>query len=773
MSELNIWSKSVSTMCNNVNALMQYETSTSYQVPIWVEPKLELLNNNVDDFNFEMSYIKSLGSENAYSKWQGKFITKETVRCCYVEYLAHVKIGSTNTDTLIHNVILVGNNMGTDAYTDAMFDVKNVGCVTAYSQGAVRHDNSGRNIYPAQYGTWQYTSFESFGLNFLRTSTLNDSNLTSAVNNMMCEDNTEMFNFLRAVATDVPTSFFGGNTRSQYTGSNFFNGLWFYPLGAHAYDYTISKSPFPVFKIEDTTSIIDYLLTGNDSGAIDPFDPSKKQEKINNKLSNYRVFAYRDDSNKARTKFSVVCYNEENIAKWDRLVDDWRLIVLDTIDGVDYKEVSTRGGMKYPQINFTHLMETSLYSLGVGFENFSLSEFDVNPFIRIQFQKSDTSENHVKSTGVWYEGTTSRENIVDGYRYTSSNGYWVEVLYRAPDMKDINGGYPTDADDEDDTTGTDDATIIGNGLNTFNITTAQFGTINAKMWSTDWANVFKSNSIDPIKCVISCKSIPFTASASSSSDVIIANMNTGVHANTVKPVKSYIVGSYLMPHFRGDFSDITMTQVRIYLPFIGWVELPGAEVISRVAYANQSDNAKRLGFKYLVDFVDGSCRCVISVNGTERWYFDGNCGIDVPITSDNHTQAVGNAIRSGVGSVLSLASAVGGAVGGNGMMVATGIIGAIGNGINTFPTYSYSASASPSGYINASMNTHIMIVIEHPNMIEADDYAHKYGKPCGLTLPLGSVRGFTRCSNVDTSGINGTPNELSMIKSALESGVYL
>ncbi len=773
-------------MCENVNNLMRYETSTTYQVPIWVEPKPEQLNNVVDGYNYEISYVKSLGSDNVYSIWQGKFIPKENVRCCYVEYDARVKIGNTNTDTIVHNVILIGNNMGTTSYTDAMFDVKEFGCASNYNQGAVRHDNSGRNIYPAYYGTWQFTSFESFGLNFLQTSSLTDSNLTNAVNNMICDDSTTMFNFLRAVSSAVPNSFFGGNTRGQYAGANFFNGLWFYPIGAHAYDYTITKLPFPVFKIEDTPSIIEYLLTGNDTGSYDPFDTNPKRKTIEDFSTNFNVYITPVG---ALTRFSVQAVNND----YAQLDEDerskyceWVMFGHENDGTVEHSPIGS------PNLTVTFAKEIKNVSPNLYIMQLALAhsdETDFPPFVddhsniyQVWFNYDGTKETNIHvatvkrldNNGSTVE-TLSKSSISDGYKFTSTTGDSVKIVFRAITINDLDDTYEDEEDIENGSTGTDVTVTTGSGYGTFKITDAQFETINKKLWSTDWTNVFKSSTIDPIKCVIACKSIPFTANGGTLKDIMIANMDTGVSANAINPIKSFTVSATAIPSYTGDFTDITMLKVHVFLPYIGWVDLPASEVVSRVAYPKYglSARTKTLGFKYLVDFVDGACRCIVSVNGTERWYFDGNCAVDIPVTSDNHTQAVANAVRSGLGATLSLASAVGGAVSGNGMLMATGAVGTIQGALGTFPVYNYSATSSPSGYINASMNTHIMIIIERPNVQRPEGYAHSVGLPCMRRLPLGSLSGFTKCVDVDTTGINGAPGEIAFIKSALESGVYL
>lgn len=544
----------------------------------------------------------------------------------------------------------------------------------------------------------------------------------------------------------------------------------------------INKIPdwIPVYDISQVDDIVKFLKTGDDSGSIDIFDNTPEKTVIDD-LTNtsYRIFVSPDTDDKKRTHFSIIAYNPEYIEYGERVAGEYGMHVsLDYIktqtSSVESFNIGNFAQSKYPTLGY--IMSDVGYSsvFNLSFRNLNDNTQPIRVY-SVGFEADKTKESQCQLAGANYGGQRlTKTHIVDGYRFEHENT-WIEVLFRAVDISDLNGGYPDPDDTDDDKSGTDSDYSGASGLRTFVINNTDFDTINSKLWSTDWSTVFKSNSIDPIRCVIACKGIPFTADNVSSAEVMIANLDTGLSKNYVKTVKSFTANSVLMPSFSGDFTDITLTHIRCYLPYIGWVELPASECISRVAYTSVGIEArpKRLKFKYLVDFVDGNVRCIVSVNDTERWFFDGNCAIDIPVTSDNHTQAISNAIRSGVQTGLSIVTAIGGAVAKNAGAVAGGVMGAMQSAPNIFPTYSFTATSNGSGYINASMNQHIMLVIEHPNVIRSADYAKRVGVPCGLSLNLGSLHGYTRCVDVNVTGIDATPNEIQRIKSLLESGVYL
>lgn len=610
--------------------------------------------------------------------------------------------------------------------------------------------------------------------------------------NLSAEEKTDVYNKLLAILNGVTyslsektidiqdfRSFRDGN---QYLINDF--GM----LGTETDNLvTYDMLPLPIFDYTQTADILKYINTGDKSGALDVFDIKNPEEKIiTDYKTNFRVFLSAYENDRTKTHYTVVAYNSQYISGDDFNAEYEMNVYEGRQTGQPLAKLGSAKDKKYPTLSYYNKLTPGV--LYTNFMNFQDTTNEVGSnekssgYFGVTFTGKDNSA--VKATVgsvTWSQSADgsgqqlSKTNIVDGYRYTAPSGEYLEVIFRAIDLKDLNDGYAGDPDNEDDQTGTDADFIAGGGYNTFLIDSAQFKTINDSLWSTDWSTVFKSNTIDPIKCVIGCKSIPFNANASSSAEIVIANLYTGVSANTVKPMKSISAGSVLMPSFRKDFTDINLCKVHLYLPFIGWTDLPAAEVMSRAPYNDVGVEArpKRLAFKYLIDFVDGNCRCVVSVNGTERWYFDGNCAVDIPLTSDNHTGAISAAIRNGAAALLSVGAAVASYASSNAVGVVGGVLGAAQNAANTVPTYDYHASCSPSGYIEASMNNHIMIIIERPNIKLSDNFAHKVGRPCGLTMNLGSLHGFTKCTEVNLTGVNGTPEELAQIKAALERGVYL
>lgn len=578
----------------------------------------------------------------------------------------------------------------------------------------------------------------------------------------------------------------------------------------------IDRKPnwMPVFDISQVDDIVKFLKTGDDSGAIDPFDPNlPKVEEVTDFATNFVMNISAVDKN--TTKVSVTSSNRQYIEANADLVGSYTTYLakdveefthFDTSLPSTYKSRQSQGAMtitynedisalKSSGMNGVSQFlfgDTSVFSEAEGYYNY---ESNHSGTFRVYLIPDSASKVNVKLGNVYwseYPGgpstQLSKTIYGDGYKFTNeATGESLIVLFKAISLDElkniIDDGYPYKDDEEDDAKGSDDIAKFGKGLKTYNISDNAFGEVNKTMWTTNWNEVFKSNTIDPLKSIISSKRIPFTVTGVATDVLYLANREIQIgQGYDVTPIKTFDIGSYTIEALYGNFVDIKYARVKVWLPYIRWIELPASEVISRVARAEVGlkSSVKRLNFKYIVDFVDGSCRCVISVNDTERWCFDGNCGIDVPVTSDHHTQAVSSAVRNTIGSTLKIAGGIATtAVGIAGANMAFAVGGAVttARGIaeapNNVPTYDYESSTSPSGYIEGAMNKHIMIVIEYPNAYYPTYYEHKYGKPCYLNLSLSQCSGFTKTANVDCSEIPCLSEEQEMIKELLDSGVYL
>lgn len=593
--------------------------------------------------------------------------------------------------------------------------------------------------------------------------------------------------------------------------STFYNG---YGMGRYETSYfmTYDELPAPLFDYTQTADIIHYINTGIPTGAIEPFTKEPEVEPVTDYATNFVMNISAVDKN--TTKISVTSSNRQYIEGKEELVGSYTTYLARDVEQFSYFDRSNTSNYKARQsqgaMTITYNEDiTGLKATGMNgvchmvFGDDDMYDTDGNynaesnhsGVFKVYLIPDGSSKVNIKIGKVYYMPYPDAPSVEltksiygDGYKFTNyDTGESLIVLFKAISLDElkniIDEGYPYKDDEEDDAKGSDNIAKFGKGLKTYNISDNAFGEVNRTMWTTNWNEVFKSNTIDPLKSIISSKRIPFTVTGVATDVLYLANREIQIgQGYDVTPIKTFDIGSYTIEALYGNFVDIKYARVKVWLPYIRWVELPASEVISRVSRAEVGlkSSVKRLNFKYIVDFVDGSCRCVISVNDTERWCFDGNCGIDVPVTSDHHTQAVSSAVRNTIGSTLKIAGGIATTAIG---IASANMMGAIGGAVttargiaeapNNVPTYEYESSTSPSGYIEGAMNKHIMIVIEYPNAYYPTYYEHKYGKPCYLNLSLSQCSGFTKTANVDCSEIPCLSEEQDMIKQLLDSGVSL
>lgn len=291
-------------------------------------------------------------------------------------------------------------------------------------------------------------------------------------------------------------------------------------------------------------------------------------------------------------------------------------------------------------------------------------------------------------------------------------------------------------------------------------------------WHGFWANV-TSNLMD---CVVSLKSIPFLRSegtAVSHFPLGSGYVDATGECTRIKPYKEFtLVNGYTVPYVYESFLDYSpFTQVILWLPYIGFMQLPADEVVN-----------KSITIKYLVDFVNGDCKALVLVDGYTKWTADGNCAVDFPMVSNNRAVEMTNRtykiavdngnfvsnVSSGAGQIAS-----GNYIGGGLSLAGAQITGTAQQMYDSIPNWNYTTTANPMNYCDALCPQSIYLIIDSPDVQYPANYNHTMGKPCMLTLSIGSLNGYTECSNVDVSGFNATEVEREMIKNILESGFYV
>ena len=336
----------------------------------------------------------------------------------------------------------------------------------------------------------------------------------------------------------------------------------------------------------------------------------------------------------------------------------------------------------------------------------------------------------------------------DGSTFTVKDGEDGSKIVTSDD----DDGYSDDKDnDENDNDTSDVSSGIGVLTTTFKMTKDRLQQLGRFLWSSNIFDNFSLICNNPIENIISCKSIPLSLDGSTQK-IILGNVDTGVNGDKVSNnFAKQNIGSIAITEKYNNFLDYApYTNVIIYLPYVGFKELDTNLVMG-----------KTLSISYTVDIITGGCLCQIKSNNVKLYEFNGNLGIDIPITASNRAQVEAGYISSGIGIASSVAS-------GN-------IVGAVTSLINSAESqYHYASTSSPNPMCVASTNRTCYVILDRPTYQTLKSFNHTRGKKCYLTKTINTLKGYTICDeHIDLSGIRATDSEKEELVKILSSGFFV
>ena len=333
-----------------------------------------------------------------------------------------------------------------------------------------------------------------------------------------------------------------------------------------------------------------------------------------------------------------------------------------------------------------------------------------------------------------------------------------------------------------------------NFVTLYALSTAQVSEFGAMMWAklsdtafwqsvgTVFLNDFSINPADMLKYFVSLRYFPFDLSNYSSSyanGIYIGRSTYPIQISTyprrmARNLVEISGGSAQVilpqPYNTQDFRNCDPnTQVSVYVPYCGIVELSAAEVYG-----------KYLDLRYYADMQTGALAaslCVRSDTYYEIATLAGSCGAEVPITANNNVeflQRIATVASSGLGGTISGATN-GAQIGGTPGAVAGGALGAItgsAQAMMALPPVSVHKSGKATGYatLGCDNQAHITIQISKPAV--PDSFARTNGYISNKQARIGDLSGYTEMINPDTSGIDAHADELEKIKAILQTGFY-
>lgn len=336
----------------------------------------------------------------------------------------------------------------------------------------------------------------------------------------------------------------------------------------------------------------------------------------------------------------------------------------------------------------------------------------------------------------------------DGSTFTVKDGEDGSKIVTSDD----DDGYSDDKDDDENDNDTSDVSSgIGVLTTTFKMTKDRLKQLGRFLWGSNIFDNFSLICNNPIENIISCKSIPLSLDGSTQK-IILGNVDTGVNGDNVSNnFAKQNIGSIAITEKYHNFLDYApYTNVIIYLPYVGFKELDTNLVMG-----------KTLSIYYTVDIITGGCLCQITSNKVKLYEFNGNMGIDIPITASNRAQVEAGYISSGIGIASSAAS-------GN-------IVGAVTSLINSAEAqYHYASTSSPNPMCVASTNRTCYVILDRPTYQTLKSFNHTRGKKCYLTKTINTLKGYTICDeHIDLSGIRATDSEKEELVKILSSGFFV
>lgn len=254
-------------------------------------------------------------------------------------------------------------------------------------------------------------------------------------------------------------------------------------------------------------------------------------------------------------------------------------------------------------------------------------------------------------------------------------------------------------------------------------------------------------------------------------------------------------GSVDIDHFYNDFRDYApYTQLELYLPLCGNVDLDPAYFMGH-----------SVSITYYYDYNTMSCSACIYRDGITLYkVVNGSIGAEIPLTSmrmgdyqnaihaleqaqkQNEIRMASAMVSMGISAAgLLAAPATGGTSLGLSALGLSGIKTGI-ETVNAIDDISYNiehkqptptqtgASEAQNAFCVGSMYPYLFI--KRAKMLEdfdAEIYGHTVGYACNVNAHIGDMSGYTVATNIDTSGINATVEEINAIKQAFSKGVYL
>lgn len=338
-----------------------------------------------------------------------------------------------------------------------------------------------------------------------------------------------------------------------------------------------------------------------------------------------------------------------------------------------------------------------------------------------------------------------------------------------------NPAYTTDVLENPDAPDESSASAISSGMvKAYDITPENLSGVASCLWGSNLQTLITGMLMNPLDYIVSLNIFPTQPVFGSSRTIKLGrwecspgNIEDGHLGATAtglpltKQFKTISFGTINVYENWGSFLDYSHSQIELYLPFIGCVDIDTAEVMNGTITVD-----------YTIDFFTGMCVANVNCNKTVetpdgRTYsqysqhsYQGNCAINIPLSQVQYGNMIGSLINAGTAGLKS-------GIAGVGISLASDVAsGGFKPSVTTKGTISANA-----GYCSILQP---YIRITRPISAEPDSYQEVVGYTSYIDTKLGECTDLCVCESIDLSSVTGaTENELNRIRQMCLEGVHV
>lgn len=291
----------------------------------------------------------------------------------------------------------------------------------------------------------------------------------------------------------------------------------------------------------------------------------------------------------------------------------------------------------------------------------------------------------------------------------------------------------------------------------YNPTLSQINAFGAWLWSDNFIEQIKKLFNDPMQAIIGLHKVYATPATSGAQNIKVGYLDSGVSANVVSNQYTTIdCGTVtLSEYFHNVFDYSPYTQINLYLPFIGIVNLDNADVMRASIH-----------IIYHVDVLSGACLAEVKVTrdgaGGTLYQYTGNASVTLPISSGSYMGIVS--------SIASIAGGIAGTIASGGAALPM-IASAAGSALNARAKVEHSGGFS--GNAGAMGGKIPYLIISRPQVALANNFQRYIGFPANYTTKLSNCSGYVKVLECHLENVNATNTELTEIESLLKEGVLI